>query len=95
MIGDRISTLQKLLCIPGDQTIFRAIYHGGPYQAMGTGRAVLAAKKSPFEPFAVINAATTERSLRKVHDYLVQDHLQDGPMHGICMAGFRLGNTLK
>ena len=30
----------------------------------------------------------------KVHDYLVQDHLQDGPMH-ICMAGFRLGNTLS
>ena len=30
----------------------------------------------------------------KVHDYLVQDHPQDGPMH-ICMAGFRLGNTLS
>ena len=30
----------------------------------------------------------------KVHDYLVQDHPEDGLLH-ICMAGFRLGNTLS
>ena len=30
----------------------------------------------------------------KVHDYLIQEQPQDGILH-ICMAGFRLGNTLS
>ena len=30
----------------------------------------------------------------KVHDYLVQEQPEDG-IHHICMAGFRLGNTLS
>ena len=30
----------------------------------------------------------------KVHDYLVQEQQKDGKLH-ICMAGFRLGNTLS
>ncbi len=30
----------------------------------------------------------------KVHDYLVQEQPEDGLLH-ICMAGFRLGNTLS
>ena len=30
----------------------------------------------------------------KVHDYLVQERQKDGKLH-ICMAGFRLGNTLS
>lgn len=30
----------------------------------------------------------------KVHDYLVQEQPEDGILH-ICMAGFRLGNTLS
>ena len=30
----------------------------------------------------------------KVHDYLVQEQPKDGKLH-ICMAGFRLGNTLS
>lgn len=57
---------------------------------------MLAAKKVLSEPFAVINADDYygKEAYVKVHDYLVQDHPQDGPMH-ICMAGFRLGNTLS
>ena len=53
-------------------------------------------RKSFHEPFAVINADDYygKEAYVKVHDYLVQDHPQDGPMH-ICMAGFRLGNTLS
>ena len=62
----------------------------------GTGQAVLAAKKVLDEPFVVINADDYygKEAYVKVHDYLVQDHPEDGVMH-ICMAGFRLGNTLS
>ena len=35
-----------------------------------------------------------EKSYVKVHDYLVQEQPKDGKLH-ICMAGFRLGNTLS
>lgn len=62
----------------------------------GTGQAVLAAKKVLNEPFAVINADDYygKEAYVKVHDYLVQEQPQDGKIH-ICMAGFRLGNTLS
>ena len=62
----------------------------------GTGHAVLAAKKVLSEPFAVINADDYygKEAYVKVHDYLVSEQPQDGVMH-ICMAGFRLGNTLS
>ena len=48
------------------------------------------------EPFAVINADDYygKEAYVKVHDYLVSEHPQDGTTH-ICMAGFRLGNTLS
>lgn len=62
----------------------------------GTGQAVLAAKKVLEEPFAVINADDYygKEAYVKVHDYLVQEQPADGILH-ICMAGFRLGNTLS
>ena len=62
----------------------------------GTGQAVLAAKKVLDEPFAVINADDYygKAAYRIVHDYLVQEQPQDDLLH-ICMAGFRLGNTLS
>lgn len=62
----------------------------------GTGQAVLAAKKVLDEPFAVINADDYygKEAYVKVHDYLVQEQPEDGALH-ICMAGFRLGNTLS
>lgn len=62
----------------------------------GTGHAVLCAKKALKEPFAVINADDYygKEAYVKVHDYLVQDKEDDGRLH-ICMAGFRLGNTLS
>ena len=68
----------------------------GRTKPWGTGHAVLACKEVLHEPFAVINADDYygKEAYVKVHDYLVQDHPQDGPMH-ICMAGFRLGNTLS
>ena len=62
----------------------------------GTGQAVLAAKKVLSEPFVVINADDYygKEAYVKVHDYLVQEQPEDGLTH-ICMAGFRLGNTLS
>ena len=98
VIGDRISKItevayafQEINDLPGD---FRK--PADRTKPWGTGHAVLAAKKVLSEPFAVINADDYygKEAYVKVHDYLVQDHPQDGPMH-ICMAGFRLGNTLS
>lgn len=62
----------------------------------GTGQAVLAAKEVLDEPFAVINADDYygKEAYVKVHEYLVQEQPKDGVLH-ICMAGFRLGNTLS
>ena len=62
----------------------------------GTGQAVLSAKKVLDEPFIVINADDYygKEAYVKVHDYLVQEQPEDGKIH-ICMAGFRLGNTLS
>ena len=62
----------------------------------GTGQAVLAAKNVLSEPFMVINADDYYgiEAYVKVHDYLVQKQPEDGLLH-ICMAGFRLGNTLS
>ena len=68
----------------------------GRTKPWGTGQAVLAAKKVLDEPFAVINADDYygKEAYRIVHDYLVQEQPGDGLLH-ICMAGFRLGNTLS
>ena len=98
VIGDRISNItevayafQEIDDLPGNFT--KPADRTKPW---GTGHAVLAAKKVLSEPFAVINADDYygKEAYVKVHDYLVQDHPQDDPMH-ICMAGFRLGNTLS
>ncbi len=68
----------------------------GRTKPWGTGHAVLAAKKVLDEPFAVINADDYygKEAYVKVHDYLVSNQPEDGKLH-ICMAGFRLGNTLS
>lgn len=62
----------------------------------GTGHAVLAAKKVLEEPFVVINADDYygKEAYVKVHKHLVSPKEDDGKLH-ICMAGFRLGNTLS
>lgn len=63
----------------------------------GTGHAVLAARKLLKEPFAVINADDYygKEAYKKVHDYLAAEDRAENEMHHICMAGFRLGNTLS
>ena len=68
----------------------------GRTKPWGTGHAVLACKEVLHEPFAVINADDYygKEAYVKVHDYLVQEKPADDVLH-ICMAGFRLGNTLS
>mgnify|MGYP002529632520 CR=1 FL=1 len=97
-IGDRLSDKVEIVYVHQDLNNIPEGFQvpEGRVKPWGTGHAVLAAKKVLSEPFAVINADDYygKEAYVKVHDYLVQDHPQDGPMH-ICMAGFRLGNTLS
>ena len=97
-IGDRLSDKVEIVYVYQDLNNIPEGFQvpEGRVKPWGTGHAVLAAKKVLSEPFAVINADDYygKEAYVKVHDYLVQDHPQDGPMH-ICMAGFRLGNTLS
>ena len=97
-IGDRLSNqlevsyvFQNLHNIPEGYEVPE-----GRVKPWGTGHAVLSCINEIDGPFVVINADDYygKEAYVKVHDYLVQDHPQDGPMH-ICMAGFRLGNTLS
>ena len=77
---------------------YNITYHGGRYrqplwkrnQTVGTGQAVLAAKKVIKTPFIVINADDYygKEGFKAVHEYLVNGGKS-------CMAGFVLKNTLS
>ena len=101
VIGDRIAAI----CSAHDVTVDYAFQDikdipgtlpEGRTKPWGTGQAVLAAKKAINTPFIVINADDYygKEAYVKVHDYLIQEQPDDGILH-ICMAGFRLGNTLS
>ena len=68
----------------------------GRVKPWGTGHAVLSCIDEIDGPFAVINADDYygKEAYVKVHDYLVHEQPADDVLH-ICMAGFRLGNTLS
>ena len=103
VIGERIEAICKQLNVEIDYA-FQAIddlpkgvkLPKDRTKPWGTGQAVLAAKNVLSEPFMVINADDYygKEAYVKVHDYLVQEQPEDGLLH-ICMAGFRLGNTLS
>ena len=93
-IGDQIEVeyvYQDLADIPAGFEVPE-----GRTKPWGTGQAVLACKEVLHEPFAVINADDYygKEAYVKVHDYLVREQPADDVLH-ICMAGFRLGNTLS
>ena len=69
----------------------------GRTKPWGTGQAILCCKGVVKEPFAVINADDYygKEPYVKLHEYLTADHPADGGVQPICMAGFRLGNTLS
>ena len=98
IIGDRISEIadvsyafQDLSALPDGFSV-----PDGRTKPWGTGQALLCCKGVIDTPFAVINADDYygKEAYVKVHEYLVQEQPQDDKIH-ICMAGFRLGNTLS
>ena len=97
VIGERIEKITEVEYVFQELDVCRRIYEPADRtKPWGTGQAVLAAKKVLDEPFIVINADDYygKEAYVKVHDYLVQEQQKDGKLH-ICMAGFRLGNTLS
>ncbi|MBQ7371064.1 MAG: nucleotidyltransferase, partial [Blautia sp.] len=98
MIGDRMARITEVSYVFQDPDDLPAGFSRpeGRTKPWGTGQAVLAAKKVLSEPFIVINADDYygKEAYVKVHDYLIQEHADHGKLQ-ICMAGFRLGNTLS
>ena len=96
VIGERIEKITEVDYVFQDIKDIPGTLPEGRTKPWGTGQAVLAAKKVLDEPFIVINADDYygKEAYVKVHDYLVQEQPKDGKLH-ICMAGFRLGNTLS
>ena len=97
-IGDRMSkhiqvefVFQDLHNLPEGFTVPE-----GRVKPWGTGHAIMSCIDVIDGPFAVINADDYygKEAYVKVHDYLIQEQPDDGILH-ICMAGFRLGNTLS
>ena len=98
VIGDRIGDQIEVEYVYQDLADIPAGFEvpEGRTKPWGTGQAVLACKEVLHEPFAVINADDYygKEAYVKVHDYLVREQPADDVLH-ICMAGFRLGNTLS
>lgn len=63
----------------------------------GTAHAILTAKDKIKEPFAVINADDYygKEAFSKLHDYLANTMKNNADRLDICMAGFKLVNTLS
>ena len=69
----------------------------GRTKPWGTGQAVLAVRDKVKVPFCVINADDYygREPFVALHDYLVREHeIKDG-VQPICMAGYRMENTLS
>ena len=63
----------------------------------GTGQAVLCCRGVVDTPFAVINADDYYgvETYKIIHDYIAQENESRNGVQQICMAGFKLGNTLS
>ncbi len=69
----------------------------GRTKPWGTGQAILCCKNKVTTPFAVINADDYYgiEPYKLIHDHLVEEQKAQEGIQQICMAGFRLGNTLS
>lgn len=69
----------------------------GRIKPWGTGQAVLCCRGVVKTPFAVINADDYYGvdTYKIIHDYISKEHESRDGVQDICMAGFRLGNTLS
>lgn len=72
-----------------------AVLPAGRTKPLGTGQAILSARDIIHEPFAVINADDYygKKSYKLIYDFL-QQYSPNAP-DALCMAGFKLGNTLS
>ncbi|MBR2527404.1 MAG: nucleotidyltransferase [Blautia sp.] len=99
LIGDRVSRIAETVYAFQSMDDLPEGFRKpeGRVKPWGTGQAVLCARHVCDEPFAVINADDYygKEAYRKVHDYLICDHKNDEGLLSICMAGFRLRNTLS
>ncbi len=106
-IGKRIEKIidvnyvfQSLDDIPGGFEVPK-----GRVKPWGTGQAVLCCKGKVTTPFAVINADDYYgiEPYKLIHDHLISDQKieneeirsEESEIQNICMAGFKLGNTLS
>ena len=98
VIGNRLSKVMPVEYVYQELEDLPEGYEvpAGRVKPWGTGQAILACKDIVKEPFVIINADDYygKEAYVKVHDYLVQEQPADDVLH-ICMAGFRLGNTLS
>ena len=97
-IGDRLSDKVEIVYVHQDLNNIPEGFQvpEGRVKPWGTGHAIMICIDVIDGPFAVINADDYygKEAYVKVHDYLIQEQPDDGILH-ICMAGFRLGNTLS
>ena len=97
-IGDRLSNQLEVSYVFQDLQNIPEGYEvpEGRVKPWGTGHAIMSCIDVIDGPFAVINADDYygKEAYVKVHDYLVREQPADDVLH-ICMAGFRLGNTLS
>ena len=97
-IGDRLSDKVEIVYVHQDLNNIPEGFQvpEGRVKPWGTGHAIMSCIDVIDGPFAVINADDYygKEAYVKVHDYLIQEQPDDGILH-ICMAGFRLGNTLS
>ena len=94
-MGNRIETayaFQELTDLPAGFTVPE-----GRTKPWGTGHAVLCARDLIKEPFAVINADDYygKQAYQLLHRRLTEQEEIPGEPMRICMAGFRLKNTLS
>ena len=98
VIGNRLSKVMPVEYVYQELEDLPEGYEvpAGRVKPWGTGQAILACKDIVKEPFVIINADDYygKEAYVKVHDYLVREQSADDVLH-ICMAGFRLGNTLS
>ncbi|NLL63263.1 MAG: nucleotidyltransferase [Ruminococcaceae bacterium] len=98
VIGDRISkkieveyAFQELDDLP------EGFSKGDRTKPFGTGQAILSARGLVKEPFVVINADDYygKQAFKLIHEFLVAGKTVTDNKYHLCMAGFKLKNTLS
>ncbi|MDD3252703.1 MAG: sugar phosphate nucleotidyltransferase [Lachnospiraceae bacterium] len=99
IIGNRIEKLTEVAYAYQEVDDLPQEYKGkwNRSKPWGTGQALLAAKDVVAEPFIVINADDYygKEAFAKIHEYLVNEMDELASPMDLCMAAFKLTNTLS